>query len=130
MTRDETANIRQPRFTDAGGIVGILGLLIGLAPSLFVVTTYAIYWYESVFHNQLAFTLLPISWLHLMFVPTIFGFLICTPLAQSCCRFANRHGSKIGEKLAEIGASLSFLPFIIVWSYEIICAFAYGPRFP
>jgi len=108
----------------AGFLVGLLGLLIGLAPSIYLVTACVSAAYD------LAIPWCATNWFILVFAPSLVGFVVCAPLAETCGEFANDYGSKFGEKLAKVGAAIFYVPFLAFWIMEVVLALAVGPRFP
>jgi hypothetical protein len=101
------------RYRSAGTVIGVIGLLIALAPSLYILSGLIAMWWELATMSDRPSSIRPMGLSVAMAMATVAGFLICSPIALICSWVANRLGSPTGRQLAKSGAGLFFLPFLV-----------------
>jgi hypothetical protein len=101
------------RGTRIGTTIGVVGLLIALAPSLYILYGVIAMWWQLATMNDRPPSIRPMGFSVAIIMATGVGFIICSPISLACSWLANRLGSPTGAELAKSGAALFALPFAI-----------------
>ena len=96
-----------------GTTIGVFGLLIALAPSLYILYGVIAMWWQLSTMNDPPTSIRPMGFSVAIIAATGVGFMICSPISLACSWLANRLGSPSGAELAKSGAALFALPFAI-----------------
>lgn len=105
-----------------GLVIGAIGLLVSLCPSLLLLRAMRSLYYELVSMPEIPESIRPMGLAVEMFMLMGIGLTIATPIALLCSWQAKKCNSRIGASMSILGAMLFWLPWpILVYGLDWIC---------
>lgn len=97
----------------SGLLFGLLGVLIGLTPTLY--TTYGLgcIWWELALMENPPTRIRPMGFAMSILLAMGGGFIVGSPLCIACSWAARKRGSELGSAMAKHAVSYFMLPFLV-----------------
>ena len=111
-----------------GAIIGAVGFLIGVAPTIYIACIEIVMWYNLAMMNPRPKTIRPMGLAVLAGGLTVLGLFVCYPAATLCRWLARRLGAPVASEYARIGASLFFMPMAITMLLVLLMCLFTGVR--
>lgn len=123
-TTQESRVICGPSDSKSGFAIGVLGLLVGSAPSLYILYLLGAGWLSLAAMPEPPASIRPMGFAAAAFLATGVGVFICSPVCFICSWVARSIGSEDGAAIARLGVGMFTGPLAIaILGIPLMCFF-------